>query len=93
MDGFFSDSDVLTKVALFALVQALVYLILSKSSTIFSDDRVRRSLSFRPARSVSVRRWLALLSDMPAGGEISPLAPRPPRREESLSSSDDVKKY
>ncbi|XP_074575956.1 uncharacterized protein LOC141832351 [Curcuma longa] len=90
MDGFFSDSDMLTKVALFALVQALVYLILSKSSTVFSTDGMRRSLSFRPARSVSVRRLQALLSDMPPGGEVSPSAARL-RREDSLLSSDDLK--
>lgn len=92
MDGFFSDSDMLTKVALFALVQALVYLILSKSSTVFSADGMTRSLSFRPMRSVSVRRLQALLSDMPPGGEVSPSAPRP-RREDSLLSSDYPKNW
>ncbi|KAG6479508.1 hypothetical protein ZIOFF_062974 [Zingiber officinale] len=69
MDDFFSNFDVLTKMALFSLVHTLVYLILSKFSTNFSDDKVTRSLSFRPTHSVSVRRWLALLSDMPAGGK------------------------
>uniref|UniRef100_A0A0E0L949 Uncharacterized protein n=1 Tax=Oryza punctata TaxID=4537 RepID=A0A0E0L949_ORYPU len=59
----------LAKVAVFALVQALVYLILRKSSGIFSPDRtaVARSLSFRPMRSMSVRRFLAALSDVPVG--------------------------
>ncbi|KAH7544800.1 uncharacterized protein LOC107434156 [Ziziphus jujuba] len=64
-------SDMLIKVGLFFLVQALVYLILSKSSSIFSKS-TKRSHSFKPARSVSVRRFLAALSDMPAGGELSP---------------------
>ncbi|XP_030966569.1 uncharacterized protein LOC126724157 [Quercus robur] len=61
----------LMKVALFVLVQALVYLILSKSSSIFSKD-TKRSFSFKPARSVSINRILAAISDMPAGGEPSP---------------------
>ncbi|KAJ8479260.1 hypothetical protein OPV22_022987 [Ensete ventricosum] len=65
-------SDVLMKVVVFAVVQALVYLILTKSSNVFSANQKLRSLSFRPARSVSVRRLLALLSDMPPGGETSP---------------------
>ncbi|KAI8545694.1 hypothetical protein RHMOL_Rhmol07G0059300 [Rhododendron molle] len=63
--------DALFKVALFVLVQALVYLILSKSSDIFSKNPVR-SASFKPARSVSVRRIIATLADMPSGGEASP---------------------
>ncbi|CAD5177941.1 uncharacterized protein LOC103987550 [Musa acuminata AAA Group] len=72
MDEFSSGlSDVLMKVIIFALVQALVYLILTKSSDVFSTNRMR-SRSFRPARTVSVRRWLAFLSDMPPGGEASP---------------------
>ncbi|KAH7683759.1 hypothetical protein IHE45_05G203600 [Dioscorea alata] len=57
--------DVLLKIGVFVLVQALVYLILTKSSNIFSSTKTMRSLSFRPARSVSVRRMLALLSDLP----------------------------
>ncbi|GLT72341.1 hypothetical protein SLA2020_442860 [Shorea laevis] len=61
----------LMKVAMFVLVQALVYLILSKSSGIFSKN-TKRSLSFRPARSLSINRILAIISDMPAGGELSP---------------------
>ncbi|KAF8106422.1 hypothetical protein N665_0139s0018 [Sinapis alba] len=57
------------KVGIFALVQALVYLILSKSSSVFSMKRVN---SFRSARSMSISRILAVLQDMPAGGEMSP---------------------
>ncbi|XP_010257497.1 PREDICTED: uncharacterized protein LOC104597575 [Nelumbo nucifera] len=61
--------DMLLKVAIFLLVQALVYFILSNSSNIFSNN-VRRS-SLRTVRSVSIRRILAALSDLP--GEPSPL--------------------
>ncbi|XP_070038343.1 uncharacterized protein [Nicotiana tomentosiformis] len=64
------DSSMLIKVVLFVLVQALVYLILSKSSNIFS--KTKRSYSFRTARSVSIRRMAAALADLPAGGEPSP---------------------
>lgn len=66
-----SLADALMKVAMFALVQALVYLILSSSSDIFSKKKMR-SFSFKPARSVSIRRILAAISDMPPGGEASP---------------------
>ncbi|KAL1221194.1 hypothetical protein V5N11_010996 [Cardamine amara subsp. amara] len=63
----------LMKVALFALVQALVYLILLKSSRVFSkSNSLKRAYSFRPMRSVSFRRILAALQDIPAGGEMSP---------------------
>uniref|UniRef100_A0A7N2R275 Uncharacterized protein n=1 Tax=Quercus lobata TaxID=97700 RepID=A0A7N2R275_QUELO len=41
------------------------------SSCIFSKD-TKRSFSFKPARSVSINRILAAISDMPAGGEPSP---------------------
>ncbi|XP_011088870.1 uncharacterized protein LOC105169998, partial [Sesamum indicum] len=58
------------KVCLFILVQALVYLILSQSSTVFSTTP--RSHSFKPARSLSIRRWAAALADIPAGGDSSP---------------------
>ncbi|GKV45935.1 hypothetical protein SLE2022_357500 [Rubroshorea leprosula] len=68
-----SFGDVLVKVAMFLVVQALVYLILSKSSSIFSNNN-KRSLSFKPARSVSIRRILASISDLPQGSEPSPSA-------------------
>ncbi|KAG5517664.1 hypothetical protein RHGRI_038153 [Rhododendron griersonianum] len=64
----------LVKVGMFVLVQALVYLILSNSSDIFSSDSKLRSLSFKPASSVSIRRMLAAISDVPQGGESSPVA-------------------
>nr|CAD1827154.1 unnamed protein product [Ananas comosus var. bracteatus] len=53
--GVGGGGDVLTKVGVFVLVQALVYLILTKSSNIFSSCSssssfsVLRSLSFRPS--------------------------------------------
>ncbi|KAL6606841.1 hypothetical protein ACP70R_042494 [Stipagrostis hirtigluma subsp. patula] len=63
--------DALAKVAVFALVQALVYLILRGSSDVFSPGKgaaaASRSRSFRPMRSMSVRRVLAAFSDVPVG--------------------------
>jgi hypothetical protein len=61
----------LVKVGVFVLVQALVYLILSQSSTVFSRTK---SIGLRPARSLSARRMVALLSDLPLAGEPSPVA-------------------
>lgn len=53
---------------MFVLVQALVYLILRSSSSVFSKDgKLRSSMSFRSMRSMSVRRFLAPLSDVPVG--------------------------
>lgn len=72
--------DALTKVAVFVLVQGLVYLILRKSSNVFSKDKKLMSLSFRPMRSMSVRRVLAPLSDVPVGTDE-------PSHSPSLSSS------
>ncbi|GMJ11818.1 hypothetical protein HRI_004851000 [Hibiscus trionum] len=65
-------ADSLMKVFVFVIVQALVYLILSKSSNIFSTTNKMRSFSFRRARSVSIRRILAAVSDLPQGVEPSP---------------------
>ena len=63
--------DAVAKVAVFALVQGLVYLILRKSSDVFSAasgaGAAARSRSFRPMRSMSVRRVLAAFSDVPFG--------------------------
>ena len=73
--------DALAKVAVFALVQALVYLILRKSSDVFAPGRTTaRSLSFRPMRSMSVRRVLAAFSDVPVGIPVDggAGAPAPP---------------
>ncbi|CAN6877118.1 unnamed protein product [Brassica oleracea var. botrytis] len=75
MEG--SLEGMLMKVSIFALVQALVYLILSTSSSVFSNVfsksiTMKRLHSFRSARSMSISRILAVLQDMPAGGEISP---------------------
>ncbi|CAA2963892.1 uncharacterized protein LOC111411626 [Olea europaea var. sylvestris] len=55
------------KIALFILVQALVYVILTQSSNIFS--KTPRSYSFKPARSISIRRLAAALADIPAASE------------------------
>lgn len=81
-----SCSEALFKFAVFVLVQALVYLILSQSSDVFSGTR---SLSFRrPARSVSLRRMVTqLLTEMPAGGEPSSPAAR---QRDGGSSGGDV---
>ncbi|XVE52260.1 hypothetical protein DITRI_Ditri02bG0108800 [Diplodiscus trichospermus] len=66
-----SLADSLMKVLMFVIVQALVYLILSKSSDIFNKNKMR-SLSFKPARSISIRRILGSISDLPQGVEPSP---------------------
>ncbi|RCV11897.1 hypothetical protein SEVIR_2G233700v4 [Setaria viridis] len=73
----------LVKVGVFVLVQALVYLILSQSSTVFSRTK---SLGLRPARSLSARRMVAMLSDLPLAGEPSPVAAFARTRSSSLSS-------
>ncbi|XP_051123476.1 uncharacterized protein LOC127246260 [Andrographis paniculata] len=65
-----SFAGMATKIALFIVVQGLVYLILSQSSNVFS--KVPRSHSFKTARTLSIRRWAAALADIPAGGEASP---------------------
>jgi hypothetical protein len=77
MEAFISPemTDILMKVAVFLLVQALVYLILTKSSNIFTEQSPMRSLSFRPMRSASVRRMLAYISDVPMAGEDTTASP------------------
>ncbi|KAK9941362.1 hypothetical protein M0R45_017968 [Rubus argutus] len=59
--------DNLVKVALFVVVQALVYVILSSSSNLFSQNRLRSFNSFKLARSASINRILAAVSDLPTG--------------------------
>ncbi|XWS56974.1 hypothetical protein CRYUN_Cryun09bG0131700 [Craigia yunnanensis] len=71
MEVEMSLADSLMKVLMYVIIQALVYLILSKSSGIFSKNKMR-SLSFKPARSLSIRRILASISDLPQGVEPSP---------------------
>ncbi|XVE86121.1 hypothetical protein DITRI_Ditri18aG0010900 [Diplodiscus trichospermus] len=71
MEVEMSLADSLMKVLMFLIVQALVYLILSKSSDIFSNNKMRSS-SIRPARSLSIRRFLNSISDLPQGVEPSP---------------------
>ncbi|PKA65162.1 hypothetical protein AXF42_Ash013283 [Apostasia shenzhenica] len=67
------SSELLVKVVMFAAVQVLVCIILSKSSGIFSGDKERtgRSCSSHMSRSVSIRHMLAAVYDLPAAGEIS----------------------
>uniref|UniRef100_A0A0A0LD48 Uncharacterized protein n=1 Tax=Cucumis sativus TaxID=3659 RepID=A0A0A0LD48_CUCSA len=48
-----------------------------------------RSLSFKPARSVSIRRFLAALSDLPPGGELSPSTKVSTPSSARLDRSDD----
>uniref|UniRef100_A0ACD5Y916 Uncharacterized protein n=1 Tax=Avena sativa TaxID=4498 RepID=A0ACD5Y916_AVESA len=67
-----SQHGALLKVGMFVLVQALVYLILAQSSSVFSSTKTLGKL--RPSRSLSARRMVALLSDMPLAGEPSPRA-------------------
>lgn len=69
-----SLAEILIKVAMFVLVQVLVYAILSNSSNIFSKNKTR-SFSFKPARSLSIRGFLDAISDIPLGSsEPSPLS-------------------
>ncbi|KZV22352.1 hypothetical protein F511_26070 [Dorcoceras hygrometricum] len=65
---------ILWKVAMFIVVQFLVYAILSQSSNVFS--KTQRLHSFKTARSLSIRRWAAVLADIPAGGESKSPSPR-----------------
>lgn len=78
--------EALGKMCVFVLVQALVYFILSNSSNVFSATR-RASFGLRTVRSLSIRRILAALADMPAGGETSP--PGLSRAASRRSSSSD----
>ncbi|KAL7238270.1 hypothetical protein ACSBR2_004385 [Camellia fascicularis] len=73
-----SLGEILVKVGLFILVQAL--------------NKVRPSPSFKTARSVSIRRLLAFLGDMPAGGETSPSSSSPLPSEDMINSPTNNKK-
>ncbi|KAK4762646.1 hypothetical protein SAY86_008414 [Trapa natans] len=88
MDAATSLGDVLVKMAAFALVQALVYLILSRSSDVFSSDMTKKSLSSRIPRSVSISRIMAMVSDVPPGGELSP-SPRNTKELIHMANPDD----
>ncbi|KAE8669889.1 putative Peroxidase superfamily protein [Hibiscus syriacus] len=63
----------LVRIFMFVIVQALVYLIVSNSSHLFSHDKMTSSFSFKPPCSLSIRRVLASISDFPQGVEPSPL--------------------
>ncbi|CAL5354229.1 hypothetical protein ACSBR2_033813 [Camellia fascicularis] len=86
------EADMLMKVGMFVVVQALVYLILSNSSDIFSKDKVSRSLTFKPARSVTICRLLAFISDIPQGGDddASPSL-HSPTQEYPMTTDDEFK--
>ncbi|KAK8958423.1 hypothetical protein KSP40_PGU002952 [Platanthera guangdongensis] len=72
--SFFSSSpEILIKVALFAAVQLLVYLILSKSSAVFSPtgDKSGGSRPLPLPRSLSVLHMISEVSNISASGELS----------------------
>ncbi|KAM3265879.1 hypothetical protein P3L10_002873 [Capsicum annuum] len=79
------DENMLIKVGLFVLVQALVYLILTKSSNVFS--KTQRSYSLKTVRSLSIRRMAAALADLPVGGE--PSVPLPSKDLKSFKLNQD----
>ncbi|KAL0917566.1 hypothetical protein M5K25_012637 [Dendrobium thyrsiflorum] len=78
MDWFLFASELsendLWKVGMFLVVQVLVYIVLSKSSNIFSSSRMR-SLSFQTVRSPSLQRMLDMFSDSPLAAELGALRP------------------
>ncbi|GMI70182.1 hypothetical protein HRI_000687500 [Hibiscus trionum] len=71
-----SLTDSVMKMLMFLIVQALIYLILSKSSHVFSENKMRSSSSFKSARSLSFRRILDSISDLPQGFELLSPSPR-----------------
>ncbi|KAK1387522.1 hypothetical protein POM88_015700 [Heracleum sosnowskyi] len=66
------EVDTLVKMTLFVIVQALIYVILTHSSDVFSTKKMIRSLSFKPPRNISIRRMLSTISEVPESGEESP---------------------
>lgn len=70
---FNESSDDLMKVGVFILVQALVYLILSSSSGLFSVEKISSNVSSKNTQCLKIRRiFLDVLSDLPPNGEPSP---------------------
>lgn len=63
------EVDTLVKMTLFVIVQALVYFILTNSSDVFSTKKMIRSLSFKQPRSISIRRMLSSISEVPESEE------------------------
>lgn len=63
------EVNTLVKMALFVIVQALVYFIITNSSDVFSTKKMIRSLSFKPPRSISIRRMLSAISEVPESAE------------------------
>ncbi|KAF4371120.1 hypothetical protein F8388_020847 [Cannabis sativa] len=82
MVSIIESSTNLGEIAL-KVVQGLVYVILSSSSNVFSNKM--RSLSFKPARSSSINRILAAISDFPLGTDQS--SSPSPRTDPHLHSS------
>ncbi|KAL5995427.1 hypothetical protein ACLOJK_025488 [Asimina triloba] len=76
----------LIKMGIFIMVQALVYLILSGSSNLFSEKP--RLGPRRVTRLASMRRILAVLSDFPVGTESSPTSDYLRSRSGKISSID-----
>ncbi|KAK9692411.1 hypothetical protein RND81_09G262200 [Saponaria officinalis] len=72
MLGEMSMLQIITHLGVFLIIQALVYIILTNSSNVFSKDKQLKSLTFKRARSLSIRRILSLVSDQPS--EPSPTA-------------------
>ena len=81
--------DVVLKGVVFVMVQALVYVILSSSSNLFSRNKNMRSLSFKPARSSSINRILASISDLPLGGDQPLASPTTTTTTKFSSAKDD----
>ncbi|MCL7045611.1 hypothetical protein MKW94_021384 [Papaver nudicaule] len=80
----------LVKMGMFLLVQALVYLILSNSSNIFSENNMR-ALSFKTVRSASIRRIMAVISDLPTNnGDDQPSPSSSPSMTSSLLRSPSM---
>ena len=78
-----SLGDMALKVAVFLIVQALVYVILSTSSDIFSKNKMR-SFSFKPARSSSINRIIAAISDLPMGSDQLSPSPKTTRAQDQF---------
>ncbi|GMN49556.1 hypothetical protein TIFTF001_018734 [Ficus carica] len=81
--------DVVLKGVVFVMVQALVYVILSSSSNLFSRNKNMRSFSFKPARSSSINRILASISDLPLGGDQPLASPTTTTTTTQFSSAKD----
>ncbi|KAL9248414.1 hypothetical protein vseg_021739 [Gypsophila vaccaria] len=75
MFGGMSMLEIMIHLALFLIVQALVYFILTNSSNVFSTDTKLKSFSFKLPRSTSIRRIVSLASDLPSQPSPTQLSP------------------